>query len=137
MQKKINFNENLEKGLAKIGHRVAENIERGELRTLPEREAIKRSIQSIAEMIPPVSPTPHNPPQSSSPHLPAYMNDDGVTDDMRHAVERLVAIALGDDLEKAVKESKKYPAFIEDAFHDALVDKLVPELREKGILGQS
>lgn len=137
MQKKINFNENLEKGLARIGHRVAENIERGELRTLPEREAIKRSIQSIAEMIPPVSPTPHDPLQSSSPHLPAYMNDDGVTDDMRHAVERLVAIALGDDLEKAVKESKKYPAFIEDAFHDALVDKLVPELREKGILGQS
>jgi len=137
MQKKINFNENLEKGLAKIGHRVAENIERGELRALPEREAIKRSIQSIAEMIPPASSAPHNPPQSSSPHLPAYMNDDGVTDDMRRAVERLVAIALGDDLEKAVKESKKYPAFIEDAFHDALVDKLVPELKEKGILGQS
>lgn len=137
MQKKINFNENLEKGLAKIGHRVAENIERGELRALPEREAIKRSIQSIAEMIPPTSSAPHDPPRSSSPHLPAYMNDDGVTDDMRHAVERLVAIALGDDLEKAVKESKKYPAFIEDAFHDALVDKLVPELKEKGILGQS
>ncbi len=139
MQKKVNFNENLEKGLEKIGHRVAENIEHQELQTLPEREAIKKSIQSIAEVISPA--TPPVPVQSSgqsvsSPHLPTYMNNSATDEDIKQTVERLVDIALGDNLEKAVRESRKYPAFIEDAFHDALVDKLVPELREKGILGK-
>ena len=138
MQKKINFSENLEKGLTKIGHRVAENMERQELQALPEREAIKRSLESIAERVPPVSVPQQNPPAPGvSSRLPSYMDDATVTDDARQTVERLVSIALNSSLEKAIKESKKHPAFIEDAFHDALVDKLVPELRKKGILGQS
>jgi hypothetical protein len=64
------------------------------------------------------------------------MNNSATDDDIKQTVEHLVDIALGDNLEKAVRESRKYPAFIEDAFHDALVDKLVPELRQRGILGK-
>lgn len=139
MQKKVNFNEDLEKGLERVGYRVAENINREELHALPEREVIKKSIQSIAEVIAPaatVSTQSSRQGASSSPHLPAYMDNGATDDNIRRAVEHLVNIALSDNLEKAVKESRKYPAFIEDAFHDALVDKLVPELRRRGILGK-
>ena len=37
-------------------------------------------------------------------------------------------------LEVALKEAGKQTPFIEDAFHDALVDKLLPELKKRGIV---
>ena len=49
-------------------------------------------------------------------------------------MEHLLQIATDDDVVKAVKEAKKYPPFIEDAFHDALIDKFLPEMKKRGII---
>jgi len=39
-------------------------------------------------------------------------------------------MAFHEGLEKAVREAKNHPPFIEDAFHDALVDRLLPILQK-------
>ena len=43
-------------------------------------------------------------------------------------------MAAGEDITKAVNEARKYPPFVEDAFHDALIDKFLPELKKRGII---
>lgn len=140
MPKTMNFSENLEKGLAKIGHRVHENLNNHEARARPEREIIKESILSLAQEISEAPTSPNTQTSSSDDseefsYLPSYfIDEDSVGDDAKKAVEHLVDVALHGDIEKAIKMSKKYPPFVEDAFHDALVDKLVPELKKRGIL---
>lgn len=136
MPKVMNFSENLEKNLERIGYHVREDVEKNpEIRKLPERVIVKKSIMSLARE---VSETPQPDQESDDAHLsflPSYfVSEDGSDDEVKKAVEYLVDMTLHGDLEKAIRTSKKYPAFVEDAFHDALVDKLVPELKKRGIL---
>jgi len=49
-------------------------------------------------------------------------------------VARLVDIVFAKGLAAGVREAKRQPPFVEDAFHDALVDKLLPELKKRGII---
>lgn len=136
MPKVMNFSENLEKGFEKIGHRVRENIEKSpEVKESSERAIVKESIVSIAREVS-ESPSSDQAGGDGKPSLlPSYfVSEDGSEDEAKRAVEHLVDMTLHGDLEKAIQISKKYPAFVEDAFHDALVDKLVPELKKKGIL---
>ena len=51
-----------------------------------------------------------------------------------HGVEELVAQAFDKGLEDAIRAAKRCDPFIEDAFHDALTEQLIPELKRRGIL---
>lgn len=67
-------------------------------------------------------------------YLPDYMEGDGSNEAVKNAVEVLLKITIDNGLLRALRKSKKYPPFIQDAFHDALADKLVPELEKRGKL---
>ena len=43
-------------------------------------------------------------------------------------------MVAGKGIKKAIEEAKKNSAFVLDAFHDALVDKMHDELKERGII---
>ncbi len=138
-----NFSENLEKSFARLGHEVAKRAELPESRNLSERELVKESLHSLVQ--PEVSPTdnPTNPVPSvpisapvsvpSGDFLPSYLSDNK-DESMKRSVEYLLQIATDDDVAKAVKEARRYPPFIEDAFHDALIDKFLPEMKKRGII---
>jgi hypothetical protein len=64
--------------------------------------------------------------------LPEYLSDDNST--VVDEVTSLIGIALQDDIEKALKSARKKTPFVEDAFHDALVDKVLPLLKERGLI---
>ncbi|TSA45627.1 hypothetical protein D4R51_01580 [bacterium] len=134
-----NFSENLEKHLVRLGHDVAKQRESPESRDLPEREIVKQSLKSLAPEEdqpviadePPTSPAPAAPPKDD--FLPDYFSD-STDQGIKKSVEHLLEITKDGNIPKAVKEARKYPPFVEDAFHDALIDKFMPELKKRGII---
>lgn len=138
MAKVQNFNEHLEKSLSRIGERVA--VERGspEAADLSDRELVKRSVQAIAREVPPApAPAPQSAPvqpPADDGHLPSYVAKAGADETTERKIESLVHLAFQKGLDEAVRASKRQPYFIEDAFHDALVDKALPELKKRGIV---
>jgi hypothetical protein len=71
------------------------------------------------------------PPTDSSP-LPAYAQT--APAEVKLEIEYLLDIALKKGIGPALVESQKSPAFVQDAFHDALAGKLYPELQRRGIV---
>jgi len=69
-------------------------------------------------------------PQSDN--LPAYAAD--ISDADRATVEKLIDITFQKGLEVGIDAARKQPSFIIDLYHDALADKLVMELEERGLL---
>lgn len=147
MAKVQNFSEHLERSLQHIGCKVGEQMERPESAARSEREIVKESIRSIAKEIVPAAPLPAPVSSKSSGqddhgeevHLPSYVAKANIDPAAKRMIERLVhmAFSIPGGLEKAIREAKKQPFFIEDAFHDALVDKALPELKKRGVLKES
>jgi hypothetical protein len=143
MTKVQNFSENLEKNLARLGHEVAKHAELPESRNLSEREVMKESLRSLVQPEEsPVGdsknlassvPTPAPVSVPSEDFLPNYLSGDK-NESIKKSVEYLLQIATNDDVSKAVREARKYPPFVEDAFHDALIDKFLPEMKKRGII---
>lgn len=125
-----------EKNIQHAGERVQTYKESPSFREAPEREVVKKSFQPQATP-PPSSGASQvaqdQDVQDSSSFLPDYFLG-GDSDGMREAVTRLAEIALHGDLEKSLKDARKLSPYLEDAFHDALVDKLVPEMRRRGMI---
>lgn len=64
--------------------------------------------------------------------LPIYIQkDNSLKEYVKIIIEQLINLALKEGIEKAIKASLKYSYFIQDAFHDALVDRFLPYLKEK------
>ncbi len=133
--KTVDFSQNFEREIEDVGHHVQSSIENANGRNIAEREAVKNAIRSLAEKIPVINAGQQSAPvPQSSTRLPAYLTEDVSQDEIKKTVESLIDIALSEGLEKAINASQKHPPFIADAFHDALVDKMIPELKKRGIL---
>ena len=139
MTKVKNFSENVEKGLARLGHEMAKHMESPDKAGLTEREIVKESLKSLAreeinlpaiEVAVPAIPVVS---ASADDFLPNYLTP-GDSEGIKKSLEYLLQMAAGEDITKAVNEARKYPPFVEDAFHDALIDKFLPELKKRGII---
>jgi hypothetical protein len=133
------FHESLERDLKRLIaeiQRMETGAESGPI--LPEREIVRRSLEKVtAEIAPPSTPQVAPLSQSQSGDgslLPSYLVSNKTDPRVRFEIERLVDSVFHEGLEKAVKEAKKHPPFVLDAFHDALTDKLIPILIERGVL---
>ena len=139
MTKVQNFSENLEKHLVRLGHDVAKAKESPESRNLPEREILKQSLISMAEeenrapIADEKAPVPAPAVVPQNDFLPDYLSE-STDEGIKKSVEKLLKITESGDIPKAVSEARKYPPFVEDAFHDALIDKFMPELKRRGII---
>lgn len=133
MVKIKNFHEGLEQSLVKLGQEVEKQIESGEVKDLSEREIVKKSIQTIASQIASVVPQAATEEDKKSV-LPQYFQESKGEEVAKKEIEGLIKLAFTKNLEAAVAAAKKRAPFVEDAFHDALVDKLLPELKKRGIL---
>jgi hypothetical protein len=128
-----NFHEKLERDLERVTAEIAKRREQAP--DTPSREMFKHSL---AAAIPPSVPTPapvETPPApalSSDARLPSYLSQE--SPEVKVEVERLVALALEEGITPAVTEAAKHSPFVLDALHDALVDKLLPELERRGAL---
>ena len=125
-----NFHEKLEKDLERMTAEIARRREQAP--EVSPREVVKQSL--AAAVPPPLSPSPLPPPhqKSDESHLPSYLS--GESPEVKEEVERLVTLALQEGLAPAIAAAAKKSPFVLDALHDALVDKLLPELEKRGII---
>jgi len=139
MAKVRNFHEKLEADLKRLGLEVQQAREKkSEGTPCPERELLKESIHSIAERVtlPPVSAGEDAVPIAPAPERAGAVPDytGSMPPEVAREVERLVDVVFVKGLDVGIREAKRQPPFVEDAFHDALVDKFLPELKKRGII---
>ncbi|MEK7542878.1 MAG: hypothetical protein AAB503_01050 [Patescibacteria group bacterium] len=125
-----NFGGAFEKHLGEIKNEVERQKETPELKELPEREIVKQAIKSVVQS----EEKSGIIPKSGTGNLPSYITSKNTGVAAQDEVNNLIEIALRDGVIEAVRESRKHPAFVIDAFHDALVDKILPELKRRGIM---
>ncbi len=121
--------EALEADIKRLAEEIAKRREGPEAGRLTERELVKKTIQALTGA-PPAASAPASPQQPSG--LPAYLQE--APAEAKLEVEYLLDLAIHHGLEKAAAEAKKSSPFVLDAFHDALANKLYPELQKRGIL---
>ena len=112
------------------------------------RDAVREAIRAVQEQEVAYSPQAGTPVSTPPPAavaavpatgpttqtlevLPEYLRAEGADPAVQHAVEFLVTEAFQHGLMHALKLAKSRPPLVEDAFHDALVDIVLPLLKER------
>lgn len=133
----VNFGPEFEANLKRVHAEVIEQKKEMPAETESERELVRQSLKKISSTITVSSEDSTQSPQfvpSAPSSLPSYLSDASANPRAVDEVQRLVRIVYEDKIEKAIAEAKKYPPFVLDALHDALVDKLIPEMKKRGML---
>jgi hypothetical protein len=127
MDGEVNFEQVLETDIQKLAIEVQKHRESPEMKSASDMEILKQAIKSVV-------PSPASQPtsQTSNSPLPAYAQN--APTDTKLEIEYLLDLALKNGIQKAVHEAAKSNPFVLDAFHDALVEKLYPELQRRGIM---
>lgn len=133
------FHKSLEKDIDNLSKEINKVQESKESETSTKKEVVKKTFKNISAepknyQRKKSKPTAKNSTQKDSSFLPDYMEKDDVDPSKKLEVEKLMDLVIHKGILKALKESKKHSPFIQDAFHDALADKLLPELKKRGIL---
>src|SRR5512135_906480 len=123
--------EALEADLKTLAQEVSKQRETPEGKSLGEKELLKEAIKAMP--VPSVSvPVPTPPRNAASSPLPAYAQN--APAEVKLEIEYLLDVAFHHGIAKASAEAQKSPAFVLDAFHDALAGKLYPEMQKRGLL---
>lgn len=125
--------------LAEVGkhvERVMNEYEHGEGKPIEKHEVIKQSLQQmVVEDMPNTEQSSNvSTPDVTESRLPVYMVGDQSSDEVKATVMSLLETTLKNGLLRGLRASRKYSPFVQDAFHDALIDKLLPELERRGFL---
>jgi hypothetical protein len=140
MERVRNFHEKLEADISRLVARSRET-KGGSAEKLKGREELKETLETYAAEIAPAPVAPETAPAPSAAAeaplnvLPNYAAGDAVAPAVKLEVERLIDIVFDKGLDAGIRESKRHLPFVQDLFHDALVDKLLPELEKRGIIG--
>lgn len=139
-----NFSESLDAHLERLHTHIDKERERPSSELSSPREIVKNSLRSYAEELTPIRNvsvadlqaglvSQATPAPDFSGALPNYFFNGDISENIKQEVKELVDSAFSENFESAMKESRKRSAFVQDAFHDALVDKLMPELIKRGV----
>lgn len=111
----------------KIGEHIEQRVsnERIEEHTI---DSVKQSIQAVSQTSTPAG----QPTEGGLDVLPDYTKN--YTEEDRAKIEALLQVATDKGLDAANHEAESEPPYILDAFHDALAEKLLPYLKQKGII---
>lgn len=112
--------------------------ERPEMQNAAEQELVREAIRAFPELSenskdqPAATATGTSPTDNPRSPLPAYAQ--AASAEVKLEIEFLLDVALRKGIGAALTESQKSPAFVQDAFHDALAGRLYPELQKRGIV---
>ncbi len=124
----------VEQDIERLGKEITEKRELPEHKQLPEKELVRQALEPMIKQ--PVSRPSQPQPPSTTPaeekNLPSYLKDSPAEIKLR--VEKLVDKVFHQGIEKTIKEASQSGAFILDALHDALTDKLYEELKKRKLI---
>lgn len=125
------FNEQpQESDLERLVEEVREVKKQPDFQQAAPKEIIKQSLKSFSGSAQPVS---NNTAQNDDAALlPNYMRSAGVAD--QEELRQLIQLSLDDGFEAGIREARKHGGFMVDAIHDALAEKVYPELKKRGVL---
>ncbi len=138
-----NFSESLENDLRRLTVEIGERRPQAEKEELPERQLVKKSLEVFwpPEMTQSVAPAAEKTEEmvSAKPgFLPGYLKAEPDSEEaVNRKIENLVAIAFDKGVAEAWQAASRENPFVVDAFHDALIDKLMPELKKRGVIKES
>ncbi|MFB6212796.1 MAG: hypothetical protein ABEI53_03220 [Candidatus Magasanikbacteria bacterium] len=140
-----NFHKKVERDIQRLESEIKSN--KKERSDLKKEELIKKSFQSASSQRTEKREVDYTDKKEeggekknksegfSEEILPEYIEEDESTNqDVELVVEKLIDLVFHKGIFYALRKSKEYPPFIQDAFHDALVEKLVPILEERDII---
>jgi hypothetical protein len=134
MDQQPSFEQSLEADMSRLAVEIGTQREKPEMQNAAEQELVKEAIRAFPELKnqsqggTPVSKIPDD---TKSP-LPAYAQ--GAPAEVKLEIEYLLDLALTKGIGAALAQSQKSPAFVQDAFHDALAGRLYPELQKRGVV---
>ena len=129
-----NYSEALNEGYKRLHTQIEVERAKPENAEIQERDIVKKSVVGVVQAIKTTQPAEEKKEEKPAElHvIPEYAERE--PEMLRKEIEALVESAANNGLEQAVQESLKHSSFVQDAFHDALVDKLIPEMKKRGIL---
>lgn len=129
-----NFDQILERDILSLQKELDARMEPRETEKLPGREVLKESLQSLGGTQPASAAAQKTSTSDEDEKvlLPSYLR--AAPKDIKLSVERLLELSIHKGVVPALKEAKKGDAYILDAFHDALVERLYPELQKRGLV---
>ncbi len=131
------FNYNtLEKDIERLSREVVEKKNLSEYKETSERELIKQVITPLVlqtkSKVVELTDNSQNASNAEETVLPDYLKNSPAETKLQ--VEKLVESVFSDGLEKTVEKAVLSNAFVLDAFHDALTDKLYDELKARKLI---
>lgn len=131
--------------MQRLAAEIKTQRERPDLQNAAEQQLVKEAIRAFPEAVHSIENEPHTTGTAAinvvatdgagdnpaSP-LPAYAQN--APAETKLEIEYLLDIALKKGIGPALTESQKSPAFVQDAFHDALAGRLYPELQKRGVV---
>lgn len=131
------FNYNtLEKDIERLSKEVIEKKNLEENKENPERDIIKQAITPLIfqvknQQVKKINDS-HAENSGEETFLPDYLKESPM--EIKLQVEKLVESVFDNGLEKTIKKATALNAFVLDAFHDALTDKLYEELKMRKLI---
>jgi len=136
------FEKSLETDMQHLAAEIKGQRERPEMKGAAEQELVREAIRVFPELknqpqaaggtaTQGAAAGATQPSDANSP-LPAYAQS--ASAEVKLEIEYLLDVALKKGIGRALSESQKSPAFVQDAFHDALAGRLYPELQKRGIV---
>lgn len=137
MDQPSSFEKSLEADMQQLATEIQTQRERPELQNSAEQELVKEAIRAFPELKHQPQAAAHGeaastPADIAASPLPVYAQN--APAEVKLEIEYLLDIALKKGIGPALTESRKSPAFVQDAFHDALAGRLYPELQRRGVV---
>jgi hypothetical protein len=137
------FEQSLETDIQRLATEIRTQQERPEMKDAAEQELVKEAIRAFPEAknqpqgtggaaTQTAGATDGQPTGNPSSPLPAYAQN--APAEVKLEIEYLLDVAFKKGIGTALTESQKSPAFVQDAFHDALAGRLYPELQKRGVV---
>jgi hypothetical protein len=143
MDQPTSFEKALESDMQQLAAEIKGQREKPEMQSAAEKELVREAIRAFPELPKNLNEQPQvtsaaasasggaQSDNANSP-LPAYAQN--APAEVKLEIEYLLDVALRKGIGTALTESQKSPAFVQDAFHDALAGRLYPELQKRGIV---
>jgi len=117
------------KEIANVARVIRKDIEGP---NLEKTELVKKAFESVVTQKNHSEKEPEE-EKTDSQFLPEYMKI-GSNAETNLVVEKLLDRVFHEGVVKVAKDVRKYPPFIQDAFHDALTQKLIKALEERNLI---